>query len=112
MIWQVKYFAEAAEDFASLDGNQKILVRKAIKKVQQNPLPRAEGGYGIPLGNRGNRNLANFLEIKLLGAGIRVIYKLIRTETEMHIIVIGMRRDEEVYDIAKKRAEIEGGEQA
>ncbi len=105
MSWQVKYFAEAAEDFASLDGNQRVLVRKAIKKVQQNPLPRAEGGYGIPLGNRGNRDLTNFLEIKLRGAGIRVVYKLIRTETEMLIVVIGMRRDEEVYDIAKKRAD-------
>ena len=104
MKWQVKYLAEAAEDFDSLDGAQKILVRKAIKKVKLNPLPREEGGYGVPLGNRGNRNLANFLKIKLHGAGIRVVYKLIRTETAMLVIVIGIREDEYVYNIAQKRA--------
>lgn len=46
MSWNVKYLPEALEDLKKLDGNQKILVRKAIQKVCQNPLPAAEGGYG------------------------------------------------------------------
>ena len=50
MSWQVQYIEEATEDFDSLDGSQKIIVRKAIKKTQENPLPKNEGGHGAPLG--------------------------------------------------------------
>lgn len=103
MNWQVKYLPEAKEDLKSLAGNQRILVAKAIEKVRQNPLPVNEGGYGKPLGNKGNNDLSGFLKIKLRGAGIRVVYKVIKTETEMLIVVIGARADDEVYQIAGKR---------
>ena len=62
-----------------------------------------EGGYGKPLGNKGGHDLTGLLKIKLKDAGLRVVYKLIRTETEMIIVVIGARADDEVYDIASKR---------
>ena len=42
--------------------------------------------------------------MKLKAAGIRVVYKLIRTETEMLVVVIGARADDEVYETAQKRA--------
>ena len=74
-----------------------------IQKVQQNPLPSNEGGYGKPLGKKRSRNLTNCLKIKLLREGLRVIYKLERTETRMLVIVVGVRADEEVYDIAVSR---------
>ena len=54
MTWEVRYTEEAKKDFAALDGSQKILVKKAIEKVQQNPLPNTEGGYGKPLSNYNN----------------------------------------------------------
>lgn len=38
-------------------------------------------------------------------AGLRVVYKLIYTETEMLIVVVGARADDEVYQLAEKRAE-------
>ena len=37
------------------------------------------------------------------GKGIRIVYKLMRTETKMFVIVIGLREDEEVYEIAQER---------
>ncbi len=73
---------------------------KAINKVKENPLPQNEGGYGKPLGNKHGLNLTNLLKIKLRGEGIRIVYKLVRTETQMLIIVIGVREDEEGYDLA------------
>lgn len=97
MNWDVKYLPEASKDLKSLAGNLRILVQKAIKKVQQNPLPESEGGYGKPLGHKGGTNLTNYLKIKLRGAEIRIVYKLERTEHGMLIIVIGIREDEEVY---------------
>lgn len=103
MSWNVKYLPEALEDFKKLDGNQKILIRKAIQKVCQNPLPVAEGGYGKPLGNKGGNNLSGYLKIKLRGAGLRIVYQLIRQGDNMLVIVIGAREDAEVYELADKR---------
>lgn len=103
MNWQLTYLPEAEKDLKALAGSQQILVRKAIKKVMQNPLPAEEQGYGKPLGNLAGTKLAGFLKIKLKSAGIRIVYRLIRTETTMLVIVIGAKADEEVYEIAQKR---------
>lgn len=104
MNWKVIYLPEAEKDLRSLDGSQRILVLKAIKKVSQNPLPDTEGGYDKPLGNHNHTNLSNFLKIKPRGAGLRIVYKLIRTKTEMLVVVIGARADDEVYDQAQSWA--------
>ena len=69
---------------------------------------RKEGGYGKPLGNKGGINLSGFLKIKLRDLGIRVVYKLVRTETQILIIIIGARVDDEVYEAAKDRIEKHG----
>ena len=103
MKWKLSYLPEAAKDLKNLDGSQRILVVKAINKVLENPLPDYEGGYGKPLGNRSGSDLSGFLKIKLKNAGIRVVYKLIRTEIEMLVVVVGARADSEVYDIAQHR---------
>ena len=42
-------------------------------------------------------------KIELLKSGIRVVYKLLRTDGIMKIIVIAARADDEVYDAASKR---------
>ena len=102
MSWNIRYLDEVDGDFKKLDGSQKIKVRKAIKRTLTNPLPRSQGGYGIELGHKGGINLANCLEIKLRGEGLRVIYKLIRTDTEMLVIIVGLR-EEEVYNDAQAR---------
>ena len=94
MIWETNYLPEADEDLAKLDDSTRLLIRKAIKKTQTNPLPANEGGYGKPHGNKGNRNLTGLLKIKLKSSGIRVVYKLVRQEGKMLIIVIGIRADE------------------
>lgn len=104
MSWKLSYLPEAEKDLKALDGSQRILVLKAIKKVQQNSLPAEENGYGKSLGNYGSTGLAGLLKIKLRVAGLRVVYKLQRTESEMLVIVICVRADEEVYDVASKRA--------
>ena len=66
MSWTLEYLPEAEKDLKALDGSQRLLVLKAIKKVQQNPLPAEENGYGKTLGNHRSTNLAGFLKIKLL----------------------------------------------
>ena len=99
--WRVSYLPEADRDFQALDSGQRLLERKAIAKVAQNPLPSQEGGYGKALGGA----LTGFLKIKLKSAGLRVVYKLVRTDDGMLVVVIGARADDEVYDIAMARAQ-------
>ena len=105
MNWKVVYLPDAEKDFKELSGNQRIVVAKALKKVLENPLPVNEGGYGKPLGNKHGNNLAGFLKIKLKSLGIRVVYKLIKINGQMLVVVIGARADDEVYDVAKNRAQ-------
>ena len=101
--WNVVFTDEAYKDIEALDISIKRQVDKAIRKVSQNPLPKDEGGYGTPLGNKGGRNLTGLCRIKLKNTGIRVIYKLYRDGESMRIIVIAARADDEVYRIAALR---------
>ena len=105
MNWELIFLPEAVKDLKKFDRSQQLLILKSIKKVQTNPLPIYEGGYGKPLGNKGGNKLTGFLKIKLKDAGIRVVYKLIKTKTQMMIVVIGARADDEVYEAADKRIE-------
>jgi len=103
--WDVKYTAEAAKDRDNLEGSSRNQVDKAILKISQNPLPKNEGGYGTPLSNKRGNNLTGLCKIKLLKLGIRVVYKLVRNKECMKIIVIALRSDNEVYEMAAKRIE-------
>ncbi len=104
-MWQVEYLREAVEDLKRLDYSQRLQVLKAIDKVAGNPLPQTEGGYGKPLGNRNNTKLAGYLKIKLKKLGLRVVYKLVRENDLMKVIVISARADDEVYLMAQNRTD-------
>lgn len=97
MIYKIRYSSLAIKDLYKLDNAVQERVIKAIKKISKNPLPNYEGGYGKPLGKNGNTNLTGFLKIKLKKDGIRIVYKLIKIENVMYIIVIGARSDDEIY---------------
>ena len=107
-MWELSFLPEAREDLRALDGSQRIRVVKAIAKVQSNPLPSSEGGYGKPLGNKRLSQLSGLMKVKLKSDGIRVVYKLERIEHAMRIVVIGVRSDDAVYREAQKRRESHG----
>ena len=103
MTWDLDFLPEARRDIQHLERSQQVIVRKALCKVCENPLPQSEGGYGKPLGNKRGLNLTNLLKIKLKSEGIRIVYKLIRTDSGMLVLVVGIREDEAVYEAADKR---------
>ena len=103
MSYKLIFTNKAREDYLKLDGSQRKIVNKAIKKVLSNPLPVTEGGYGKPLSNFSSSNLAGLLKIKLKSSGIRIVYKVEKTENTMLIIIIGTREDGKVYNEAVKR---------
>ncbi|MGO0986339.1 type II toxin-antitoxin system RelE family toxin [Clostridioides difficile] len=106
MLWNVFYTKDSKKDLLKLDNSQKKQVLKAIDKVSKNPLPSPDG-YGKPLGNKGNNNLTNCYKIKLRGLGIRIVYNLVIVDNAMKIIVISVREDSLVYDIASERVKNE-----
>jgi mRNA interferase RelE/StbE len=101
--YAVVFTDEAKADLKNLDGSVSGQVLKVIDRVRKNPLPASEGGYGQPLGNVGGTNLTGLCKIKLLKLGIRVVYRVIRENGIMRIIVIAARADSEVYKIAEER---------
>jgi len=101
--YKVIFTDAAVSDLALFNKSLQKVIRKAIDKVSLNPLPKNEGGYGTPLGNKRGNNLTGLCRIKLLKLGIRVVYQLIRTDDVMKIIIIAARADDEVYKQAAKR---------
>lgn len=108
MAWRVEFLEEAVEDLRKLDGPVRARVLKAIRKVSLNPLPQNEGGYGKPLGNRNAIDLVGLFKVKLRSDGIRIVYRLQRTEAEMLVVVVGVRADSEVYREAARRRKARG----
>jgi Cytotoxic translational repressor of toxin-antitoxin stability system len=103
MEWQIVYTTEAEKDLKSLNKTQQTQVLKAIRKVSDNPLPNAEGGYGKPLGNHTTSKLAGYMKIKLLKLGLRVVYGIERKDNVMKIVIISVRDDDTVYKMAYDR---------
>lgn len=101
--WVISYISDAEKDLEKLDGSQRLEVIKAVSKVSKNPLPYTEGGYGKPLGSRSASNLHGLLKVVLKKSGIRIVYRLIKEESTMKIIIIAARKDEYVYKEASKR---------
>ncbi len=101
--WAVEYTRDAARDLQNLDRSQQMVVVKAIDKVSGNPLPDTEGGYGKPLGNHVTGKLSGYLKIKLRRHGLRVVYRLVREDAVMKILVISVRDDDTVYKLTQQR---------
>ncbi len=105
--WELAFLDEALQDLRKLDGSQRKRVLKAIERVRANPLPKSEGGYGTPLGNKMSYDLTGLLKVKLRADGIRVVYKVYRQEGMMLVVIIGVREDAEVYrDAARRKAQL------
>ena len=102
-MWEISFLKQAVDDLKCLDHSQRVIVLKAIQKVSENPLPQNEGGYGKHLGNKSGTDLSGYCKIKLLKLGLRVVYKIVRENNNMKLIVISARSDDEVYITAQKR---------
>lgn len=103
MEWDLFYLPEAVRDLKRLDHSVAVQVQKTIRRVQKNPYPKQEGGYGTPLGNRMGIDLTGCMKIKFRRIGIRVVYKLMQQDGVMKIIVVSARADNEVYRLAEAR---------
>ncbi|PST47639.1 addiction module toxin RelE [Bifidobacterium callitrichos] len=106
--WKRLYLPEAEKDIARFDPSVQSQIIRGIVRASENPLPDSEGGYGKPLRNGSKTKLAGLCKLKFERINVRVVYKPVRTEQEMLVIVVGVRTDDEVYRIADTRRKKHG----
>ena len=103
MSWNVEFLEEAKRDMRRLDHSAQIQVFKGIRKVAQNPVSIHEGSYGKPLGHHNGNDLSGLFKIKFRDLGLRVVYKTELVGSQMKIIVVSARSDDQVYQEAARR---------
>lgn len=110
MTWTLLFAPDTIKDIKKLDKTVRAQVMSALERVSMNPLPRNEGGYGKPLGNssRSHTRLGGLFKVKFQKVGVRAIYRLKRSESEMIVEVVGVRSDCEVYQLAQQRRDRDG----
>lgn len=102
MNFLVEYHPSFNKDMKKLglSKRQKLEVLDRVDFVAQKPYPKSEGGYGEPLVG----NLAGLLKFRF-DSDYRVVYKLEKIDGVMKVLIIGLRKDKEVYKEAEKRKE-------
>ena len=103
MNYTLPLIKEAIQDYKALDGSQRKIVDKSLKRILVNHLPNTERGYGKPLSNLSDSKLAGLMRIKLKSSGLRIVYKLEKSDDEVLVIIIGTRAESKVYKDAEKR---------
>lgn len=98
---RVELTTQAREDLIDLDGSQRTLVLKALKKLETSPEQRGE-----PLGNRATGDLTGFRKLVVGNKQIRIIYRVEGDGTICVVWVIGQRVDGECYDLAVARLQL------
>jgi mRNA interferase RelE/StbE len=100
--FQVGILEGARKDFMELDGSVRQIVQKQILKLKENA-----DIVGKELGNSHNTKLVGCREIKLLEAGIRIVYQITGEKIDVLeivlILAIEKRKDFQVFKIADKR---------
>lgn len=98
----VQFLKEAQEDYDALDGSQKKWVEAVVERL------KVRGGeIGEPLHKSPIADLRGCKKLKNNSLGLRIVFRVISPGQfeVIEIIVVGMRKDSEVYQTAGKRLE-------
>ncbi|MBQ8681188.1 MAG: addiction module toxin RelE [Treponema sp.] len=87
----------ALQEFCSLDGSVKKLVKKQLDKLKTSPL------LGEELGNKNGYDLTVYRKMYACKKQIRIVYSVVENVLLVNIIAIGKREDLEVYKTASER---------
>lgn len=100
MTYKVIYHEKFQKDLTKLKfGREKVeRVLDKIDIVAKNPEPKSQGGLGEPLSG----DLSGLLKFRF-DSDYRIVYKLELVNGQMEVLIIGLRKDKQVYKEAKKR---------
>jgi mRNA interferase RelE/StbE len=102
-VARVQLTDDAREDLRDLDGSERKIVLKAIKKLERAPQ------LGQPLGSRPSGNLTGFRKLVVGRKAYRIIYLVSDNadqpdDTEIVVVwVIAERADNQAYELALGR---------
>lgn len=97
MNYNVQLVPSARKDFKKLDGREKLLVAKQLKKLESAPFS------GEALGKRAGIDLTGYYKLYADKKRLRIVYRGVGEELDVEIIATGAREDLEVYHKAEKR---------
>ena len=100
---QVVLTAEAREDLRGLDGQARIIVARALKKLEVEPEKR-----GVPLGAKAGGDLTTFRKLVVGDRDYRIVYRVEKDATVTVVWVIGRRTDDECHRLAVSRLKAQG----
>ena len=93
-IYTIKVHEDFVKELAGLDAAIRNQLRKKLDKILENPhIPK----------NRLSGDLHDCYKIKLLKAGVRLVYQVNDDEIFILLLTVGKRAENEVYGIAKTR---------
>ena len=87
----------ALQEFCSLDGSVKKLVKKQLDKLKTSPL------LGEELGNKNGYDLTGYRKMYACKKQIRIVYSVVENVLLVNIIAIGKREEMEVYKATSER---------
>ena len=87
----------ALQEFCSLDGSVKKLVKKQLDKLKTSPL------LGEELGNKNGYDLTGYRKMYACKKQIRIVYSVVENVLLVNILAIGKREEMEVYKTASER---------
>lgn len=97
MPYRLQFLPEALEEWRSLDGSIRDLLKRALRKRLQQPhVPGAEL----------HADLRHCYKIKLRKAGFRLVYKVEDDVLIVIVLAIGKRAESEAYRLAAGRLEV------
>ncbi|MBU1668453.1 type II toxin-antitoxin system RelE/ParE family toxin [bacterium] len=97
MSYKVVLKEEADNDLSELSHNQKILIFKQFKKLENSP------ELGLPLGKKAGYDLTEYRKMYADKKKLRIVYRIIDDIIVVEIIAIGKRDDMDVYQKASER---------
>lgn len=97
MSYNVRLIPSAQKDFKKLDGREKLLVAKQLKKLTSTPFT------GEALGRRAGIDLTGYYKLYVDRKRLRIVYRCIGDELAVEIIAIGHREELDVYRKAETR---------
>ncbi|MCH4890163.1 type II toxin-antitoxin system mRNA interferase toxin, RelE/StbE family [Acidaminobacter sp. JC074] len=100
MSFHIIYHEKFGKDIKKLKLSyiQLSRLKRKIEQIALNPYPKEYGGLGESL--KGNLN--GLLKFKF-DKNYRVVYQLVKENDLMKVIIIGLRKDNQVYNDAEKR---------
>ena len=97
MNCNVRLIPSARKDFNKLDGREKLVVAKKMKRLSSNPF------LGEELGKRAGIDLIGYFKLYADKKRLRIVYRCIGDPVDLEIIAVGPREGLAVYRKAEKR---------